>query len=111
MLFTKKSIVTLLYKGKIDLQKVTELKIMVRGLRDGSGIEITTYCYRRPEFCSQHPHGGSQPFVTPAPRDPNLLSTRHNIQCTYTHAGKIPIHIKQIQFVFKIPGNKAILVQ
>jgi hypothetical protein len=48
----------------------------MQGWRDGSGVKRTDCFYRRSEFNSQHPHGGSQLSVTPIPGD-LTLSHRH----------------------------------
>lgn len=44
-------------------------------MRDDSA-DKNTYCLcRGPEFSSEHPHGGLEPFVTPVPRDHMALLT------------------------------------
>ena len=61
------------------------------GWRDGSVIKNTGCSCRGPRFSSQHPHGGSQPSVTPAPG--NLMPSSglswhpptHTETPTYTH--------------------------
>ena len=44
------------------------------GQRDVSVDKSTGYSCRGLGFSSWHPHGGSQPFVTPVPGDPTLSS-------------------------------------
>jgi hypothetical protein len=49
------------------------------GLRDGSEVENTGCSSRRPGFNSQHPHGSSQPSVTPLSGD---LKPSHRHTCS-----------------------------
>ena len=45
----------------------------IRGWGDGSEVKSTDYSSRAPEFNSQQPHGGSQPFAYGIP-SPLLVS-------------------------------------
>jgi hypothetical protein len=50
------------------------LKIISRGWKCGSTIKSNACCCRIPGFESWHPDPGSQPSVTPAPKDLVLSS-------------------------------------
>jgi len=57
--------------------------------RDGSVVRNTVCSSRGPEFNSQHPHGSSQPSVTPLPGDPTPL---HRYTCRQNTTAHKKIH-------------------
>lgn len=52
-----------------EIEKVPVLlhKILTGGWKDGLALESTGCSFGGPGFNSQHPQGGSQPFITPVP--------------------------------------------
>jgi hypothetical protein len=66
--------------------------------RDGSAIKRACYSCRRPRFCSQYPHGGSQPPFTTVPGylmpPSGLLGHQSCTWYIYMHADKKVRHIK-----------------
>lgn len=56
-----------------------------RDWRGGSLVKSICCSCKGAEFCSQHPHGSSQPCVSTVPGDLDPLAPT---SCTYTHSGK-----------------------
>lgn len=67
---------------------------------DGTEIKSTGCSCRSSGFDTQHPHGHSQPTVTPVPEEPTTASElfRHQAYMWHIdiHAGKTLTHIKEI---------------
>lgn len=96
----------LLYTGVNNKKRLPHTRIsshdcslgLERWLQSWRVVPITCCAYRQPRFNSQHPHGGSPPFITLVLRD--LMSSsdlhRHQASTSYTHihTGKTLIHIQ-----------------
>lgn len=55
--------------------------------------EMVQFCWE-PEFNSHHLHGGSQPHITPVPRDPTPTSGFHGYINSHPHT-----HVHRILFL------------
>lgn len=67
--------------------------------KDGSTVKSTCCSFRVPVFISQHPHGASQPSVTPVSGDPIPSSDFHRHQACVWHIyihGSRTSHIKKV---------------
>lgn len=53
---------------------------VIMGREDGSTVTRSSCSSKGSRFNSQHPHGGSQPSVTPVLRDPTPSSGLHRNQ-------------------------------
>ena len=85
-------------EAKLRVLVFEGIKLMNRDWRDGSGVKSTGCSYRGPRFNSLHPHGGSQPSITPVPGDPmpssNLQGHQAHMWQTYTYRQNIHTHTK-----------------
>ena len=61
-------------------------------------LKSTGCSSRGPEFNSQHPHGGSQPSVTPVQGDPTSFGGLHGDSVHRHTCRKTPLHIKISNF-------------
>ena len=70
------------------------MKAIHRGWRGGSAVKSTGCSSRGAGFNSQHPHGGSEPSVTPVPGDLDPPTP-------HMHAGKTPVNKIKITYLLK----------
>lgn len=72
--------------------------VLLRGWRGGSAAK-TPAAYRRSGSGFKHPHGGSQPSITPVLREPapstDVQGYQACTQYTVIHSGKTLIHINK----------------